>query len=455
MANEFLAGVEMGGGMVSRARGEALREAEFRQQQALMPLQMQQMEQGLRARALQIEISQHAQKIELNKLEGARALAQTMAETPPSDPNYLNKINRIGIEHPEVLDSPAYNSAVSQWDKSNKLAIQLREEQNKATALGLRVQAAEISAGLQAGRMGLMQERLELEREKAERGGTPSTAMKEINEINAAKNTLQGLMDNFQAMKPDDPNRAGLQRKIRDTQSTIQMLETKFKGQQISLTTTSPSGESSTINIGAGGTAPGVAAQIGGSERGKGTMVAKKIAPLETTMELINLIEPDLNSKNIGPVGGTKAAVGNTLGAFIPPLTPHKANELAANVVYLREKLAREIPEGGRETQAARRDILEALPKTGIFLNPTKQRDLLNAARRYARIQAENYAEEVGRTPLVGMTLEEMDKFNNEFITNLNKQKQLGLITDQEAFDQAQALFNRISEAKLKYGGQP
>lgn len=277
----------------------------------------------------------------------------------------------------------------------------------------------------------------------------PAKALSEservLQKLQESKGNLEYASRIFAQLPEGSDEKAKAQQDIEKAQEEFTYWDNKAKGPVTNVTATSPSGDTFSISTGSQGriAAPGMTGNIetGLKSSGLGTVVSKKLAPIETSMEIVNWLDRHLDSSTAGPAGASKRIVGNVLGTVVPGLTPKEANEVAAKVQILREKIAREIPEGlGHQTKESRADIMAALPDAGFFSNPSNSRTKLNVIREYLMDQARNYAAEVGRKPLVSMTPTEIRKDFDDQKADIKRRRDAGLISAEQALTLARQL---------------
>lgn len=112
MADSFLQGAEIGGGLVARAM-------EHRRQNALLPLQIQEAQDRLHMNALNFEEAQYHRDIEIQTKEGNTAVAAWAAK--PHDwgsDQTMSEFVGLTQTHPMAIKSPAGQLAVSNMEKA-------------------------------------------------------------------------------------------------------------------------------------------------------------------------------------------------------------------------------------------------------------------------------------------------------------------------------------------------
>lgn len=112
MADSFLQGAEIGGGLVARAM-------EQRRQNALLPLQIQEAQDRLHMNALNFEEAQYHRDIEIQTKEGNTAVAAWAAK--PHDwgsDQTMSEFVGLTQTHPMAIKSPAGQLAVANMEKA-------------------------------------------------------------------------------------------------------------------------------------------------------------------------------------------------------------------------------------------------------------------------------------------------------------------------------------------------
>lgn len=272
---------------------------------------------------------------------------------------------------------------------------------------------------------------------------------------NAAEAALQSASAEFASIPEGDPRKSAAQDKVQKLQRDLEFWETKAKGSGFDLNITSPSGETITAHQGPAipQATPGVTGNIqtGLSQRGLGTKVAVQEAKYENAMQLVSDLERSLDAGDVGFTGMVKEWAGRTLGQIDPSAVNAKTMSVRNKISQLKESVAREIPEGGRETQKQRDEVLASLPERGVWESEANARAALKATRDLLTMRARNYGAEVGRLPLVAMSKSELSKDLKLAYDGITAKLKAGLISKAKASAMAKQAYDEHMDALNRF----
>ena len=191
--------------------------------------------------------------------------------------------------------------------------------------------------------------------------------------------------------------------------------------------------------------------QSGLQNRGLGTKVSVQLAKYGNAMELSADLLRQLDAGDVGFRGLITEWKGRSLGQLNPEMVNTKAMETRNKIIQLRDSLAHEIPEGGRETERTRQAVLASLPSTGFFESEANARTALKSARQLLVMRGKNYAAEVGRTPPMSMTPQEIQSDLDADVEHIKAKAKAGLMTNAQANDEIRKSYSEHTDWLKRY----
>jgi len=280
----------------------------------------------------------------------------------------------------------------------------------------------------------------------------PSNDEAKLANYQKSQDALDAASQAFQAVPDTDPRKAQLQAAVQKAEQQFNYWDRLVKGQQTNISVTSPSGEQTQVTTGLPQTM-GVTGNVqsGLVNKGLGTKVGIQEAKYSNAMELVKNLEDSLEGGDVGILGNLKELYARTAGQLTSSPDVFKKTLGVRNTIAQLRAFAREIPEGGRETEAARKEVLESLPENGIWSSASTAAAALAATRRLIASRARGYGEEVGRMPLVSMSKEELVKDFQAVKSDIKNRVQAGLIDPQTGVKLINKSWQEHMDARTRY----
>lgn len=460
----------------------------------LLPLQVQQMQNQLKSEALNIanqSIRNQQEGLELDfqtrtmsdrvedirlKSEGAKAAWETQMEQKRG----LAALAKMGQEHVKEIGTDNYSAAMASvakefpsvmltkpWSDAQNLNEQTKAQREMAAALsgdetatlpeGTSYTWRDPKTGRTVSKRAVPKTQMDrwieardkaLEDEDPEtadiyqklidkRTNKPKTASEvTLDNLNKSQKELEAATSAFQTIPDTDPKKQAAQERVTKAKTDFEYWSNKSKGSSIDITTTTPEGTSQTVRVGGGGVSP--SAGVGNLERGLtrsglATKIEPKIGVYENAIELVKDLEQMIDSGDVGIAGNIAELKSRALGQFGEQFVEKKAMLVRSKINQLSEAVAREIPEGGRETEKQRQEVLLYLPSTGVWESAGRAKVALQAVRDLMMMRARNYAAKIGQVPLVSMTPQQMLADLNAEYSAIDARARSGIISTQEA----------------------
>lgn len=184
------------------------------------------------------------------------------------------------------------------------------------------------------------------------------------------------------------------------------------------------------------------------------TDAQKKIVRYEDALTLINQLQKTLTPADVGPAGVVGEMILDValpafgVNTYYSGARIQKRTALGA----LRESLIRQVSDDPRFSNVDREAISKLLPSTGIFESHPAALDRMDSVKKILTDRIGTYSGASGAsTPASAKSPSQLISEYNDAEANLKRMVEEGRLTNQQAYDQAQKLYNQMTESLKRF----
>lgn len=374
---------------------------------------------GIQSKAMEVARQQNMMDYQTQSKAGEVALSDVLARLAKTgswnDPKARADVFEVATKYPALMDTPVWQHTQDNFNKADKASADAERYKAQADASDDRLKLA--------------QERIDLEKSKADAGP------KDVQTADAIIKTEQDAKD---AEAAGDTEKAKQLREratlIRD-QSKTQEVVTGYDDQGRPI-----------VRVGKG---------VGSGQATVGTesLGQQKLIKYENATQLLNRLEKSLKPEDVGIKGVAGEYLVDRGMAQLDPRFANKsriANRDALTIA--KESLMREVGDDRRFTAQDREDISNALPSNGAFESYSDAMQRIKTVRGILSDRARNYAERLGEpVPMFAQSKDEIVSGYQKKKAAIFKAVKLGNVSQEDADSQIESENQKALDALMKF----